>query len=947
MADIFQFTFMVRGMNLGKGLVPIAKNPLADAYQEVAASSAVDMENQSIAWHAESIDEILARFSINQQEGLHAGQVEILKNQFGPNQLQTRERTPFSLTLFEQFKEFTTIILLGAALLSISTGGFVDGIAMGSILVVNAFIGALQEQKAERVVESLNQFQPPTCRVLREGQEIEVSGIELVPGDIVSFEAGDRIPADIRIIQAWNLEVNEAALTGESFPVEKIADEIELDSPLAERKNMLFMGTDVTRGKAIGVVVKTGMQTEIGHLMSLIKTGEKGMTPLQEKVTAISKTFCKGAVVAGVVVFIIGLIRGLPALEMITTSITLAASAIPQGLPIVITIALSAGVFRMLEKNVLIRKLSSLETLGRTTVICSDKTGTLTKNEMTVKAINTLAGDWTVAGNGYEPVGEVFDKGKGRNVEDLQDTDLERLIQIGVLCNDSVLEQTDKTWNVKGDPTEGALLSLGAKFGKTKATLTNWTRYHEVPFDSGRGTMSVACKEEEQNKDCYLFTKGSIEAILGRSGFYQKRGDIYPLTDEVKHKIIEQNERYATQALRVLAFAYRSVETDEMEPDENELIYVGMVGMIDPPKPEVEKSIRDAFRLGVKPVMITGDHPITAVSIGRQLGIGGDLEQVITGPDLDQLTDSQLIERIKQVSIFARVTPEQKLRIVTAYQALGHFVVMTGDGVNDCPAIKQADVGVSMGITGTDVTKETADMVLKEDDFTSIVDGIKEGRTIIGNIRKAIGCLLTGNLAEILVTSVAVILGLPIPLVPIQILLMNLLTDAIPATVLAVNPGNKRKLTKQQDIVDKSLLQKISTRGILLAAGAVGLFAYSLSIGTPLIVAQTMAFATLVAGQLVQTFSWRQEGSEEEIREWTKDRYFIMGLGVSWLALASVIYIPVLASLFHTAPLTFAQWIPVLIIAGSISLLSKPLERALEKDQTYELQPSDELSLAV
>lgn len=930
-ADTFNLIFMIRGMYFSKKYAP-DKNPELIAQQEVAAAISHTEESHTLAWHFQPVNEVLSAFSVNKDDGLFNEQIETLKKQFGNNQLHTNSRTPFSKTLLEQFKEFTTIVLLGASLLSIFTGGIVDGIAMACVLIVNALIGAVQEQKAERVVESLNQFQPPMCRVVRNGQQIELSGTELVPGDIVSFEPGDRIPADIRIIEAWNLEVNEAALTGESLPVEKSPDELEDDCPLAEQKNMLFLGTNVTRGKAVGVVVRTGMHTEIGYLMSLFNNDDKELTPLQQKVTSISKVFCKGAVVAGIFVFIAGLLRGIPILDIIATSVTLAASAIPQGLPIVITIALSAGVYRMLEKNVLIRKLSSLETLGRTTIICSDKTGTLTKNEMTVKAVSTIGEDWEVSGSGYEPIGAIKNSDE-QKINASDHPDLEQLLKIGLLCNDSLLEKTPKGWVIQGDPTEGALLSLGAKAGKTKANMVHWIRYNEIPFDSGRGTMSVACHEEKQGKDCYIFTKGSIEAIMNRCNQYQKDGKVFPLTKEIKEWVISQNKKYAEQSLRVLAFAYRPIQSghESEQVKEEELIFVGLTGMIDPPKQEVKKSVQDVIRLGVKPVMITGDHPITAFAIGKELNIVTDSAEVLSGMELDQLSEEQLVEKIKDVSVFARVSPEQKLRIVNAYQKLGHIVVMTGDGVNDSPAIKKADVGVSMGIAGTDVTKETADMVLKEDDFASIVDGIKQGRTIIGNIRKALGCLLTGNLSEILVTTTAVLIGLPIPLVPIQILLMNLLTDAIPATILAANPGNKNLLTKQQDIADRSLFQKIAVRGLLLSAGVVGIFAYSLSAGKPLAIAQTMAFATLVAGQLVQTFSWRQEGTIGPLADWKKDQYFIMGLGISWLALGLVMYIPPLASVFQTAPLTLGQWLPPLLVAGSVPSVSKMIQPAIER----------------
>lgn len=908
---------------------------------EAAAGAYAEAEP---SWHTVSADHVLSLFHVTETYGLSDDQVQLLRQQHGLNQLHPKKTTQWLVSFFGQFKEFTTLILLGAAGLAFVTGGVFDGLAMGAVLITNAAIGTMQERKAEKVVEALNQFKPPVCKVIRDQQEMEISAEQLVPGDLVCLEAGDRVPADLRIIRAWNLEVNEAALTGESLPVEKKAQVMEADCSLTEQKNMLFMGTDVTRGKALAAVVKIGMETEMGHLMAMLKDEEKEVTPLQEKVTLISKKFIKGAMIAGGVVFIAGLMRGIPSAELITTTITLAASAVPEGLPVTITIALSAGIFRMAKKNALIRKLSALETLGRTTVICSDKTGTLTKNEMTVKAIATSNKSWMVTGDGYEPSGEIVEvkleeiaitSSAATQVSDArqENHELRKLLRIGLLCNNSKLEQEGDKWIIKGDPTEGALLTLAAKAGIRQDHKKRWSRCHEVPFDSYSGMMSVICKYGNKEETSYLFSKGSVEAILRKCEWYQEDGEVYPLSEAKRQIILQQNEKFANEALRVLGFAYCAVDWKENEDNINEqnLIYVGMVGMMDPPKPEVEKSIGEAYELGVKPVMITGDHPITAIAIAKQLGIWDGKRRVLTGHELNHLSDEELAMRVEDVAIFARVSPEHKLRIVQAFQNLGHIVAMTGDGVNDSPAIKKANVGIAMGRTGTEVTKETADMVLKEDHFGSIVDGVKEGRTIIGNIRKAMGCLLTGNLAEVLVTSAAVIAGLPMPLVPVQILLMNLLTDALPAMILAVNPGDKAKNTKRQDIVDRELYQKVITRGVLLGCGSLGLFALTLATGAPVAVAQTAAFATLVAGQLMQTFSWRQEGKEETVRDWTKDRFLLGALGISWMALMGAIYVPPIAGIFHTAPLSVRHWIPILAVAGSVPLLSKPILKLIDK----------------
>ncbi|PAQ14051.1 HAD family hydrolase [Bacillaceae bacterium SAOS 7] len=904
--------------------------------KKVMKNSKHDIQEQA-SWYRLEAAELYDHYDTNRWKGLTAEQVKAAQSAYGKNRMSGKPKPHWLRAYLGQFKELTTIILGSTALISLFTGHLFDGMIMGSILLLNAGIGTVQERKAEQTVESLSEFVPPNCRVIRDGIVQEVSADDLVPGDIVELEAGDRVPADMRILQSWNLEINEAALTGESLPVEKNALLIEGDRPLSDRTNMAYMGTHVTRGKATLMVVNTGNYTEMGHLLTLLTNDKEEVTPLQQQVTSISKTFMKVALLAGSVVFAVGLLRGMALTEIMTTSVALAASAIPEGLPVTITIALTAGIMRMADKNAVVRKLSALETLGRATMICSDKTGTLTKNEMTVTKIATVAKAYDVTGNGYIPEGQIVDEAG----EETCCHDLEQLLTIGVLCNNTSLHETEDGWDIKGDPTEGAVMTLAAKQKSVMDGLTDWKRVREVPFDSGRKMMSVVCKETEQHTDCYVLTKGSIENVLERCTHYQKNGKKLKLTETVKKKIYKQNEQFANEALRVLGFAYAPLNN---EPDEQceagfeeELIYVGMVGMIDPPKEDVETSIKEAVQLGIKPVMITGDHPQTALAIAKQIGICGPDDHAMTGQEIDQLSDEALTERINDIKVYARVTPEHKLRIVSLLQKNDQIVAMTGDGVNDSPAIKKANIGIAMGKTGTQVTKETADMVLKKDHFSSIVDGVKEGRTIIGNIRKALGCLLCGNLAEIMVTATAVVVGLPLPIVPVQILLMNLLTDALPAMVLAVNPGNKKKITKRQGIVDKSLYQQVITRGVMLGLGSLVLFAGSLALGAPLAVAQTTAFATLVAGQLIQTFSWRQLGSEDEkMSEWSKDRFLVGALGVSWLSLLACIYIPPLQGIFNTVAISPIRWAAVIAVAASSATLARPMIKWVQREREEE-----------
>ncbi|MFY4776581.1 HAD-IC family P-type ATPase [Metabacillus sp. RGM 3146] len=918
--DTLILSFLVHAKNKSEKMLP------AKQIHGIA-----DWQQPEISWHACTSEEVVERFGSSPLAGLDDKSIKKWTKTYGKNKLQAKQGEHWLKSYISQFKEFAMAILGITALISIFTGHLFDGFAMGTILLLNAGVGTYQERKAKQAVQTMTKFVPPICRVIRNGETYEVSAEELVPGDVVELEAGERVSADLRIIEAWNLEVDESTLTGESLPVQKMIQPIDKNVPITDRANMLYMGTHVTRGKGRAVVVQTGNQTEIGQLFMKLTDHEEEVTPLQKQVTRISKAFMKGALVIGGIVFLAGLIRGIPLTNMMTTSLALTASAIPEGLPVTITIALTAGILRMAKKGSLTRKLSALETLGRVNVICSDKTGTLTKNEMTIKKMATLSQEFDVTGDGYCPEGEI----KMGNGDNRSHQDLEQLLRIGFLCNNSSIIQENNRWIVKGDPTEGALLTVARKYPSLEKGLSEWTREYEVPFDSDRGMMTVACRETNEHKNCYVLTKGSVEKIISCCKNVQVNGKKVPLTKKMRESILQQAEKYADDSLRVLGFAFRKLKQDEecQNEMENDLTYIGMVGMIDPPKEDVKNCIQEARELGITPIMITGDHPITALAIAKQIGISSSFDQVLTGEQLNKLNDSEFEEKVDDIRIYARVTPNHKLRIVSILQKKGYIVAMTGDGVNDSLAIKKADVGIAMGRSGTELTKETSDIVLKEDHFGSIVDGVKEGRTIIGNIRKALGCLLCGNLAEIIVTSTAVIAGLPLPIVPIQILLMNLLTDALPAMVLAVNPGNKTKERKRQEIADKDLYKQVVIRGLLLGVGSLGLFVTSLSLGAPIAVAQTTAFAALVTGQLIQTFSWRQEGQTETVKDWTKDRFLIGALGVSALALLSSIYIPGLSTLFKTSAIPMTNWLPILLIGGTSAFLAKSIFKIIQPQE--------------
>lgn len=928
-ADGITLAFLVR-----------AKRKTEKVFQKLCVKEGHQLQTVQ-PWHTFESEEVLTQLKTDIHAGLKDTKIKKRMKKYGKNQLKPKERPHWLKDYVGQLKEFTTIILGATAVISLISGHFIDGIAMSSILLLNAGISTIQERKTQQTVEMMTKFVPPRCQVIRNGETKELSAEELVPGDIVMIEAGDRVPADLRVVQSWNLEVDESALTGESLPVVKGNRRVEAEIPISDRSNMLYMGTHITRGRAKAVVCHTGNETEIGHLFQMLSEDTNEITPLQKQVTEISKTFMKGALAIGGIVFLAGFIRGIPVAEMIPSTLALTASSIPEGLPVTITVALTAGILRMAKKNSLTRKISSLETLGRVTVVCSDKTGTLTKNEMTVKKVATAIDEWDVTGDGYSPEGVVVHT-KDETVTN--HPELEKLMRIGLLCSNSELLKENNRWTIKGDPTEGALLTLAAKQEMTKESHTSWKRKHELPFDSDRGLMSVVCHEIED--ECFLMTKGSVEKVLSYCKYYEKNGRKLKLTKPIKDKILAKTDEYAEQSLRTLGFAYRPLDEGEQCVDdmERDLIYIGMVGMIDPPKEDVAKSIKEAMALGVQPVMITGDHPKTALAIAKQIGMNVGPDNILTGVQLDQLSEEELATKISSISVYARVTPDHKLKIVKALQNKGEIVAMTGDGVNDSLAIKQADVGIAMGQTGTQVTKETADIVLKEDHFGGIVEGVKEGRTIIGNIRKALGCLLCGNLAEIIVTSTAVIAGLPLPIVPIQILLMNLITDALPAMVLAVNPGDKSQQTKRQEIADKQLYKQVITRGVLLGIGSVGVFAFGLRAGMNLLAAQTMAFSTLVVGQLIQTFSWRQLDSEEKVTDWSKDKFLVTALGGSFIALALSIYVPPLATIFKTEALALPMWAVIFGVAGSSALLARPITGIFNKQSSVETKP---LALAV
>lgn len=876
-------------------------------------------------FHALDVQSLLRRLGAS-WNGLTDDQVKERQERWGLNKLPEPNR-PNTLNLFaEQFKELSAIILLGTAGLSFLVGERFSALCMIGILTLNAMIATWQAKRSAEIIGALRIEEDWQARVIRNGKEALVPTQDLVPGDIVLLEPGDKVPADIRVLESWQLEIHEAILTGESTPAAKQAGELPTDTTLSERSNLLFMGTMVTRGRAKGVVVATGTQTELGVLESLVRETGEEPTFLQRRVTQISKWFILGAFVASIVVTVVGLLRGLPPLELLISSITLAASAIPEGLPLTITIALTAGVLHLSKRRAITKRLANLESLGRVTVICCDKTGTLTKNEMIVRELATVERCVCVNGDGYSAHGHFHLRDKPDEPYAVaDDPDVRQLLMIGTLCNNARLgEEQDKPI---GDPTELALLAAAAKANLGQL---DWKRLREIPFDSATRCMSVVCEENEQTRvvceegpslrKCTLFTKGAPEVVIPKCSSYLRNGEVQPLNKAVEDQIQAQNLRMADQGLRVLALAYRHVHEDENVPEiiTDELVYVGLVGILDPPKTGVAKSVVEARRLGIKPVMVTGDHPLTARAIAAEIGIFQPGDRILTGRDIDQLSPEDLDRLIMEASVFARMSPEHKLRIVESLQRNGQVVAMTGDGVNDAPAIRKADVGIAMGSSGTDIAKSAAGIVLGEDQFDSIVDGVRTGRSIIGNIRRAMGCLLAGNLAEVLVTAISIVIGLPIPLIPLQILLMNILTDAVPAMVLATGPQHDVRTKPYQDVIDGDLYRNVIVRGCALGLGAAALFAGAVAAGVPLVVAQTMAYASLVVGQLIQTVCWRRYESTHKLGLLQDQALLVATIG-SAAALAGTLYVPALRTVFSTTPLGLVHWAVVLCVSGGLT----------------------------
>lgn len=873
-------------------------------------------QNTTPFWHTLSCEAVCQHLT-SSPEGLTAVEAARRLAEHGPNELQESRRTSPWKILFAQFKNVLIVILLIATVLSALLGHDAEAVAIAVIVVFAVMLGFGQEYRAEGAMAALCRMAAPTAAALRDGEEVAVPARELVPGDVILLRAGDKIPADSRLIEAVNLNVEEAALTGESVPVEKHPNPItDTELVIGDRRNMGYAGTVVTYGRGRAVVVATGMQTEFGTIARLLQTIETGKTPLQENLDGVGRTLAKASLVIVAVTAVIGLVRGQPLIEMFIFGIAFAVAVVPEALPAVVTISLAIGVQRMAKRNALMRRLAAVETLGSTSIICSDKTGTLTKDEMTVRKILTAGQLVDVTGTGYEPNGRFL-----RDGLDIEPSEkLKLMLRAATLCSDAhVLKKADDgRWHVIGDPTEGALVVAAAKAGLDKAHLdTQFPRVNEIPFTSETKRMTTL---HLINGSMTSYSKGALEIILdGCTAVLTGRGEV-TLDASERDVIMQTARRLADDALRVLAVAAKSGATRENA--EHGMTFLGMVGMIDPPRSEVRTAIQTCEQAGIKPVMITGDHPLTAQAVARELGLlkGG---RVVTGAQLDAMSEVAFDDQVETIDVYARVSPVHKLRVVTAMQKKGHVVAMTGDGINDAPALKKADIGIAMGITGTDVTKEAAAMTLTDDNFASIVAAVEAGRGIFANIKKYLMYLLSSNAGEVVLIAGATLLGFPLPLSAVQILLVNVATDGLPALALSVDPPepdlmHRKPRNPRTGIFTPPVVILMLMGGIWSGIVNLCLFTWAWKSGRSHDEAMTMTFVTLILIEFFKAYNFRSDRHSVLNRPFA-NRWLNLAVAGELFLLAIIIYIPILQQTFGTFCLTLADWAVVLSTAVTIS----------------------------
>ena len=896
------------------------------------------MEQERPHYHILGPQQVMARLETRPQ-GLTVAKVQEHLERFGPNELAPAKKVSAVKIFLRQFQNILIIILMVATAISFVLGEKLDAWVILAILAACAVLGFVKEYKAEQAAAALKKMAAPTATVLRDGKEQVVPAREVVPGDLLVLHTGDRVAADGRLLEEVNLMADESVLTGESTAVGKnLAPLAKADTPVADRTCMVFGGTVITYGRGRAVVTATGMDTEFGQIARLLAGVEEEKTPLEARMDTIGKALSLICLAVAAAASLLGVWRGYSWLEMLIWGISLAVAAVPEALPAVVTGALAIGTTRIARQNAIVKRLPAVETMGCTTVICTDKTGTLTKNEMTARRLFLDGRTLEVSGMGYEPVGDFL--GEGRQLAPETEPVLLAAARIALLCNDAHLEEEEGVWKLRGDPTEGALLVLGRKAGWDPLLLSQeFSRVAEIPFSAERKMMTTM---HQGAGGSWAYVKGAPEAVLSRSIRILTGPGERPLTDQDRRQILEQAHTMAGQALRVLALAYRPLKTvPEPSPEvvEKELVWVGLAGLMDPPRPEAREAVTQCFKAGIRVIIVTGDHPDTAAAIAREVGLldAGLDHQVVTGPELGRMSDAELHRVLGEVKVFARVAPEHKLRLVNILKGQGEIVAMTGDGVNDAPALKRADIGVAMGLAGTEVTKETAAMILADDNFATLVAAVEEGRAIFDNIKKYLVFLLSCNLAEILVLTGAFFLGMPLPLIAIHILMVNLTTDGLPALALGVDPKAPDIMSRpprppQEKVFSFSVNVLLGVIAAYITVVLVPLFIYfcyfnpagASSFQATLARAQTMVFVTLTLLEMVNAFNCRHDLYSMFTVGVGKNRFLVVAVIISVGITVAVVQCPWLARLFHTVPLSLNEW----LLAAGLSFTLVPVVEA-------------------
>ena len=865
--------------------------------------------------------ELLDRLNSDPKTGLSSSEVKTRLDKYGPNRIESSNKRSLLEKLKDQILDPMVILLIVASIISAFTGDTVEAIIIIAIVIINAIMSIYQEGQAEDSVAALQKMSSPEATVLRDGKRGKVKAEELVPGDIVILETGDIIPADIRLLDSRNLQIDESSLTGESVAVEKDAEAVyDTEVGIGDRSNSAFSSSIVTYGHGEGVITATGHETEIGHIATSLDSVADKETPLQRQLKDLSKKLAILVVIVSILVFVVGYFRtGMDLLDNFMVAVSLAVAAIPEGLTAVVTIVLSIGMNRMVEKKAIVKNLVSVETLGSTTAICSDKTGTLTQNEMTITKVFTDFKEFDVEGSGYTPEGDI--KLDGETIKDHDQIKL--LMTVASLSNDANLIENNGLYEITGDPTEGAMLTLSEKWGIVQEDLNEaHPRIDEIPFDSDRKMMTTF---HEMDGTYYAMTKGAPDIMINNSSKIMIDGKLEDFTEDMKRQVLEENTKLAKQALRVMAYSFKPYETLEgeeltTENIEREMVFVGLTGMIDPPRPEAKAAVAECHASGIDVIMITGDYFETALAIAKDLGIAESEDQAMQGSDLNNKSEEEIREIVKTKRIFARVSPQNKVQLVNALQANGNIVAMTGDGVNDAPAIKNADIGISMGITGTDVAKDTADMILVDDNFATIVNAVEEGRVIFSNIKKFVSFLLSCNIAEVLIVFLSILFGLPSPLTPIQLLWLNLVTDAFPALALGVEPAEADIMERPPRDPKESILAGETGRNVILQSIAITISVLAAYIiGLKYIFpnniegAHTMVFATLITSELLRAFSVRSERYTLKELGWFSNKNLVKANLLSFALLLLVMYVPPIRRLFELQFITWEWWIILLL----------------------------------